>query len=212
MNRIILAAFLVPAITGLASGEVIITEIMYNPESSERQPVRTEWVEIYNSSGRTANLAGCYVQDEDGKTTPLPDGAHLDAGKALILIPGEQTTEGFREAWGKEILAVPLDGWGMGGIGGLANSPSETNEILTLRDSRGNVIDEVNYDDSGDWPSDSPDGASIHLNPDALTADANDDGKNWTRSEYGERGVHRNEKTDTFNGTDIGSPGVVIRE
>ena len=208
----------------IASAQVIISEIMYNPDSNEggfgdnAQPNQTEWLEIYNTGDEAVSIAGWILKDEDGQTAALPDGATIAPGEAIVLIPGVQTIEDFRAAWETEeaqgFQVFALNNWATGdnALRNLANGPSDTNEILTLRDGQGNIIDEVNYDDEGDWPRDSPDGSSIILKSDQLDAVANDQGSAWPRAADGELGAHGNTQTDDYDGQDMGSPGVVVTE
>ena len=206
--------------SGPVSGQVLISEIMYNPDSSEGgigkddPPNQTEWVELYNAGDEAVSLAGFYLQDEDGKTVALPDSASIEPGEAVVLIPGTQSVGDFRKAWGKDFQVFKLKGWAVGEdpLSNLANGPSSSNEILTLRDAEGEVVDEVNYDDEGDWPKDSPDGPSITLNPDALDPEKNDSGKNWSRSETGKLGANNAKETDDYSSEDVGSPGKVVTE
>ncbi len=190
-------------------GEVLITEIMYNPNSNERYPNHVEWVEIYNSGEDPVDISGYYLEDEDGKTQGLPAGLALPPGRALVLAPDGMTVEGFRAAWGEDVPVVIMKGWLRPGLHGLANDPSPTNEVLTLKNGAGEVVDEVNFDDEGDWPSDRPDGPSIYLLPGKLTTKENDDGRNWARSEAGRHGARLNTRTGVFDGQDVGSPGYV---
>ena len=206
--------------SGPVSGQVLISEIMYNPDSSEggigkdAKPQQTEWVELYNAGDEAVSLAGFYLRDEDGQTAPLPDSATIKPGQAIVLIPSTQSVADFRAAWGKGFDVYKLDGWtgDKDSLSNLANSPSDINEVLTLRNAADEVIDEVNYDDEGDWPTDSPDGPSIALNPDALDPDKNDDGKHWSRSEKDKHGGRHAKKTDEYSEEDIGSPGTVVTE
>lgn len=200
-----------------AQGQVIISEIMYNPASFEgavgddSKPNQTEWIEIYNAGKEEVSLSGWYITDGDGKTEGLPNSAKIAPGEAVVLIPGVQSVTDFREAWGKGFQVFKLDGWAKGEdpLNGLTNSPSDKNEVLTLRDKQGEAIDEVNYDDEGDWPTDSPHGPSIALKPDALDAKKNDDGKNWVRSEKGKYGADHAKATEEYKAEDVGSPGKV---
>lgn len=206
--------------SGPVSGQVLISEIMYNPDSYEggvgegADLNQTEWVEIYNAGDESVSLAGFYLQDEDGQTKPLPEDVEIEPGQAIVLIPGTQSVAHFRKAWGSGYPVYSLKGWTgtKGSLSNLANGPSSSNEILTLRDADGEVVDEVNYDDEGDWPSDSPDGPSIALNPDALDAEKNDSGSNWHRSEKGKHGAKNAKKTSEYSGEDVGSPGKVSSE
>lgn len=204
--------------------QLVITEIMYNPDSHEggvgpnADPNQTEWLEVYNAGDEPVLIAGWRLQDEDGQTVGLPEGATIAPGEAVVLIPGTQTVEDFRAAWETEeangFQVFALDGWARGddAMSNLANGPSSTNEVLTLRDAEGEVVDEVNYDDEGDWPTDSPDGPSITLSPDSLNPETNDEGSAWSRSAPGQGGAWQNIKTEDYNGEDTGSPGVVATE
>ena len=222
MRRIVLLGFAAVMCVGAIPviGRVLISEIMYNPDSYEggigkSAPLnQSEWVELYNAGDEAVSLAGFYLQDEDGQTSPLPDSAAIEPGQAIVLIPSTQSVADFRAAWGKGFDVYRLDGWtgDKDSLSNLANSPSSSNEVLTLRNADEDVIDEVNYDDEGDWPSDSPDGPSITLNPDALTAEKNDTGSNWSRSEKGKLGAKHAKETDDYSKKDVGSPGRVVTE
>ncbi len=220
-NVPILTALMLLWLSPAADGQVIISEIMYNPDSSEGRPARdgepatpnkTEWVELYNLGEDEVSLAGWVLQDEDGATAPLPDDATIGAGEAVVLIPGDTTAAEFQAAWGDGIKVYPLQDWTRTGLRNLANRPSDTNEIVVLMDAKGLVIDQVNYDDEGAWPSDEPDGPSIYVIPASLSADGNDLGEAWARSVDGERGARGNQPTDVYNGADVGSPGHVATE
>ncbi|MEM1353942.1 MAG: lamin tail domain-containing protein [Planctomycetota bacterium] len=202
-------------------GQVIISEIMYNPASTEggygddAPPVQTEWLELYNAGDAPADLGGHFLQDEDGRTAAIPADTTLKPGEALVLIPGDQTVSDFRAAWGRGAYqVVSLDGWGLGDdtLDNLANSPSDRNEVLTLRNAAEEVVDQVNYDDESPWPSDSPQGGSIILRPSQLSAQANDHGESWVIAREGELGAKKCQVTEDYNREDIGSPGVVVSE
>jgi len=206
---------------------LVICEIMYNPDSDEGDlragiPNQVEWVEVFNPGETAIDVSGYFLLDEDGRTAPAPKGSSIPAEGAAVLIPSDTTAEQFRDAWGKDggkdggedggedVQIIRLGEWDSG-LYNLANGPSETNERLRLCTPDGRTVDQVNYDDEGDWPSDSPDGASIYLLPDALHGDdptaLNDDGRNWRRSEKRRAGARKNEPTEIFDGYDVGSPG-----
>lgn len=202
-------------------GQVVISEIMYNPNSNEGwppdpnvpddkgKPNSVEWVELYNAGAEAVDISGWALADEDGQTGAVRDGVLLEPGEAAVLVPNSTTPAGFHAAWGGSFAVYPVSGWGDDGLYNLANGPSEDNEVLRLIDANGATVDEVNYDDEGDWPSDRPDGASIYLPHDMLDAELNDQGVNWKLSEQGTDGAKKNKPIGDFNGIDIGSPGTV---
>ncbi len=212
-NRIVAALTGVAMLFSLAtasSATVMISELMYNPNSTEAIPVQTEWVEIYNYGSDPVDISGWYLADEDGVSSiALPAGTFIAPGQAIVLFPAVITLADFQAAWGTGFLAFPMD---FEALFGLSNSPSPTNEILELRDSLGNPVDIVNYDDAAPWPLDTPDGPSIYVLPGFLDPVSNDNGANWARSQVGVHGAYAVTKTAIFNGNDVGSPGVVVPE
>jgi hypothetical protein len=208
----VMIAWVLLGLAGQASGQVIISEIMYNPASSEKFPNDVEWVEIFNAGTQAVDIRGWYLADEDGRTAGVAEGVRIEPGAAVVLVPGVQTAERFHAAWGPQPVVVPLGNWGQPGKFNLANDPSPHNEVLTLRASDNSLIDEVNFDDEGDWPSDAPPGASIYVLPGKLDSVENDLGSSWARSVAGKHGAKTNRLTPEFDGIDTGSPGVVERE
>lgn len=194
-----------------ASAEVIISEIMYDPASKEdSRGVVVEWVELYNAGDKPVSVEGWYLEDEDGKTNPLPKDATLKPGQAVVLVPAGMTVEEFRKAWGEGFDIYIMGGWHRPGLGGLGNSASAKNEQLSLRKPDGKVADEANYESAGDWPElKSGGGPSIVLKPDALSSKANDSGKSWVAAKEGELGAITCKQTENFGGKDVGSPGKV---
>ncbi len=203
-TSLLLAAVIICLLTASSRGDVIISEIMYNPASSEASPVDVEWIEIYNTGLAPVDLTGWAVQDEDGTSSAF-GAVSIAAGEAIVIIWDDQTIADFQAAWGVGFQIVPVEN----NLDGLSNSPSSTNEILQLVDSGSNLMDEVNYDDTGDWPSDVPDGPSIYLLPDFLDSSSNDSGLSWANSVDGVDGAYNNTITTDFNQTDTGSPGTV---
>jgi len=193
----------------VASGEALISEIMYDPASSEAYPNTVEWVEVYNAGDEAVQLTGWYLQDEDGETEAISREVSIEAKSAIVLIPGRQSAEAFREAWGEGIEVVRLENWGRGGIRGLANSPSEGNERLTLRDGDGRVVEAVNFQGGDPWPGAS-DGPSIYVQREHLTPEGNDEGQHWQASQPGQTGAHQGRKTSAYSPDDVGSPGKVV--
>ncbi len=206
------------------TGEAVITEIMYNPNSNPGDSTRAEWTEVFNPGGSALDLAGWYLRDEDGRTGTIPPGITLGAGQVMVLVPAAGPAANaeaeFRAAWGNVCQVVALPGWSdlesVPNIGGLSNSPDAGNELLTLRRADGYVVDTVNFDDANGWPADAAAAApglgtawSIYLLPGHYNAIDNNEGVNWSASLQGVDQANLNAGTPIFNGFDVGSPGLL---
>lgn len=189
---------------GGPAGSVIISEIMYNPDSSEAAPVKTEWIELYNTGGTPITLTDARIADDDGQTGQFT--VTLAGNEAVIVAPVEVLDAEFRAAWPGSYQIIRVANWGTGGLGNLTNSPPEP---LTLRDAADQILDAVTYDDASPWPVLSPDGPSIYVLPALLTGTDNDNGASWTASVAGTDGAVADAGPAPFGGIDIGSPGTV---
>ncbi|MEM8945051.1 MAG: lamin tail domain-containing protein [Planctomycetota bacterium] len=182
---------------------IVISEIMYNPDSEETEPGIAEWIEIVNTGSSQVDIGGWRFDDEDAATWgAIPQGTLLDPNQVAVFFDEEfvdATT--FRDAWliPASVVVAGLP-WG-----GLANSPDNTNEVLELLNEFGIQMDLVNYDDANPWPTDSPDGPSIYLTD--LLAD-NNEGSNWARSSVNVGGGSQ-PIGGNFSSSDVGSPGTV---
>ena len=221
------------------SGSVIITEIMATsgsvfPGEDPMDPLAAagidEWVEIYNTTGAPIDISGWYLQDEDGKTSPLPAGSTLDAGEVAVIygagdFPAEvpDPVGSFYDAWGCDYQVFVVSEWYTDnkdlGLGRLSNSPNFVNEILRLVDASGTPVDLVNFDDDAFvWPVDSTGIAtdnnwSIYLiSPSDFNGEDNDDGTSWADSLEPIDGARTSGINDVFNaiGFTYGSPGYLL--
>ncbi|MEE2788409.1 MAG: lamin tail domain-containing protein [Myxococcota bacterium] len=148
-------------------GDIIFTEIMYNPNGADRG---NEWFELHNTTNRQLTLEDCMLSDE---TAMVPTGELVlepaDAGRGSFLI--------FANSFNAPILGnVNVDGV-------FDFTLNNNGDRLTLA-CGGVVIDEVDYDinfnqsrESSSFPR--TDGFSIALDPMRMTADENDAGANW---------------------------------
>lgn len=215
LKKFLLAALLCASV--VPAQDVMISEIMYNPDSSEANPNDSEWLEIYNYGTTTVDISGWYLEDEDGATAAFPAMTFIAPGEAIVICPDIVTVTDFQAAWGVGFQILPVGGFYFGSatgifgtdLGGLSNSPGATNEVLTLKDAAGMLVDEANFDDAAPWPVDSPDGPSIYVLPQFLDTNQNDNGANWARSTDTVDGAFFNTQTAIFGGVDTGSPGVV---
>ncbi len=189
------------------SGQVIITEIMYNPASSETT-TQTQYIEIANTTDSPISLLNWTIDDEDadGPNT-LPDVTLPAYGIAVIC---GSTAADFQGAWGTGYIVISLKDDGQI-MFNLANSPAPGDEVVQLRDALNNLVDEVDYDDASPWPAD--DGtASIYLSiaKNQMNETTNNDGANWSLSASGIDGAFSSTPTGVWDAVDVGSPGNIF--
>lgn len=188
-------------VPGAAQAQVILSEVMYNPDGSDTS---REWVELYNTGPGTIDLAGWRVEDvQDGQVSAALPSTLLMPG-AAVVVTGDSGL--FDAQWNPTGSAVPRVE--VADFPTFANSPSTVNETVAIRNSAGVLVDLVNLDDQGDWPRDSPDGSSIAVLPGYLSANGNDAGAAWKPSMAGVYGA-----SFAFGPSgegDRASPGVVV--
>jgi len=179
---------------------IVVTEIMYNPATSEAGPL-PEWIEVANTGAGPVDLEGWLFADEDTSWGAIPSGTILQPSQVAVFFDATFTSPAtFRAEW-----SVPANALVVGITwGALANTPSDVNEILELKDNGGVQMDLVNYDDAAPWPVISGSGGpSIYLTNPVLD---NNVGGSWARSMVG---VNRASSPSgpTFSTSDVGSPG-----
>ncbi len=183
-----------------APPSIVITELMYSPNSDEDSPGVGEWIEVVNAGASAVDLGGWLFDDEDATNWgAIPAGTILNPNQIVVFFDSDFTTAAtFRADWNVPSGALVVGiGWG-----NLANSPSPTNEILQLFNTVSEEMDVVNFDDTSPWPS-AADGPSIYLK--SLSLD-NNGGANWARSVSGVGGTV-SPTGSVFAASDIGSPG-----
>lgn len=197
-------------------GNVVISEIMYNPTGGANQEQRNEWVEIVNQGTTTVDLSGWRLDDRE-----VQNWGRMSTGS--LLLPGEvavvynrffglNTDTLIRTDWripaAAKVFGVNWSAKDEGANrqrGGLFNSPTVGGVILTLQDAANNNVDVVDFGRDGTvWPA-SPEGASIYL---LDPASDNNVGTNWRAAVAGTDGGV-NATGSVFNNADRGSPGIV---
>lgn len=130
-KSILFAALLFSILT--VNAQIVITEIMYNPPESGNDT--TEFIELLNISDSDINLSGYAFTEgivlEFGNVN-LASGAYLLATKSNAAMNAYYGVEGVE--------------WTEGSL-------SNSGEDIILENSAGDVIDIVDYDKGGDWPS-----------------------------------------------------------
>ncbi len=137
--------------------DLVITEIMYNSPGTD-----LEYLEFYNNTAAPIDLSGYSIANAVNFSFP-----------AVTLQPGEyflitDDSVGMANFWG-----VTAYRWESGSL-------NNGGEAITLKDSTGEVIDSVFFDDAAPWPT-TPDGRG----PSLVLCDPNSDnnvGSNWQRA------------------------------
>lgn len=119
-----------------ASQLIMITEIMYHPQSTNDAE---EWIELYNSGFSNVNLAGWEFTNGISYTFPSGASTVLAGQQRLVVAANVATFQSTHPGFS----GVVIGGW----TGTLSNS----GESVELSDAAGNVIDKVEYSDQGDW-------------------------------------------------------------
>ncbi len=141
-------------------GELVITEIMYNPPESGNDSL--EFIEIYNFGDFAVNLNGYYF--DAGVEFIFPDHI-LNAGDYVVVAINQTAFEDF--------FGTSAFEWTNGAL-------SNGGEDIILMDSEGTEIDAVSYSDAAPWPENADgDGPSLTL---CDPSSDNSLGENWIAS------------------------------
>lgn len=162
---IILCALLY--LSGAAVAGIVINEIHYAPALDNEA---VEFIELYNDGTETVDLTGWHFSD--GLTYTFPEGSALEAGAYFVLAQNEtQYNKKFGSVFAGGNKANDAFASGRLADGG---------EEITLRDTGGEVVDRVSYNDRFPWPvAAGGDGPSMELIHPALD---NDLGSSWRSS------------------------------
>jgi len=208
-NSLILVALLIVhsvVLVSSARAEVIISEIMYNPQGTDLDTTVTpnisrEWAELYNTGTTAVNIGGWQFGDafDNQWASAFPANTMIQPQQALV-VTGDAAS--FDQEWGSGINRIQVNSFPI-----LANTPGAADERPSLRDNTSVIRDAVAYDDANGWPRvNGSDGQSIVLSPQSLTSTANDIGTTW---KPGMRGVYGG-VFKSADGENQGSPGTVV--
>lgn len=156
-------------------GDLVITEVMQNPSAVSDSA--GEWFEIHNRSEKLLSLQGFMVADDDTDSMTIERPVSIPPGGYVVLGNNADIATN-----GGVNVDYQYSDWF------LANGADE----IVLIDPSGGEVDRIDYDGGPNWPD--PNGASMQLDPGAMTIEANDDPANWC------------EATTSFGG-DRGTPG-----
>lgn len=152
------------AVNDVNPGDVIITEIMFDP--LEVDDKFGEWFELFNSRSETVDIRGWSFKDESDNPHVIPD-------TGPILIPSQGFLVIGRDTDSSTNGGIPID---------YQYSEFQLNnsgDTIFLSDATGEEIDRVDF---GTASFADPVGASLNLDSDHFDFMNNDDGTNWCSS------------------------------
>jgi hypothetical protein len=153
------------ACSNMETPPLVITKIMYNPNTSADFPISNdqEFIEIQNTGNKTIDLTGVYFSGT-GFVYQFPAYSEIFAGSRKILASNS---------------AVFMAKYGIPPSGQFTRNLSNKEEKLVLADGFGNVIDSVTYSNLPPWPNANGNGYYLEL-IDPLSD--NSIATNWTAS------------------------------
>ncbi len=160
------------------AGDVLITEIMKNPDVVS--DTVGEWFEVHNPGTLPLQLGGCVIADLGNDTATI-------AGASLIIGAGEYIVLGVNgDSAVNGRVSVTYD---YGSINDFRLAGYEDEVIVTCG---GVEVDQVAYDNDT-FPDDK--GVSLTLDPELFDSELNDDAAAWCNA------------TSTYGAGDRGTPG-----
>lgn len=142
-----------------ADSVVVFNEINYHPKDTASG---TEWIELRNLMGVNVDMSGWRLSS--GVDFVFPQGTVIP-GHGFLLVAAQP---------GHPTLA------GKNALGPFSGSLNNSRETVRLRNNNDRILDEVNYEDDGDWPVGADGSGSTLAKRHQETADARP--SNWTAS------------------------------
>ncbi len=208
--------------SGTATSGLLITEIMYNPRSSDDNDF--EWVEVFNNTGSPIDFSANnhFLDDKSDSSLTggnIASGSVADGATAVLFSDSVLTAQNMQDIWGATTNFIPVSEWSAlnngGDTFGIWASQADYNADADTGDGRtvDSAVASVTYDDddtaSPAWPKDDGSG-SIWLTDLALDPNQAD---SWFLAAAGDgSGISANANAiggfiDIHPGGDVGSPG-----
>jgi len=170
----------VPDPGAIAFGDLLITEIMYNPTALS--DTEGEWFEVYNPTGHSINLQNLILGRDEANRHTISEALTLQPGTYMVFQRHDTaTTASSTYTFGSDLLLPNT-----GAVLSIFNEGTESEP--------GALIFSVDYGDFG-FPEGS--GASICLNPELMNAADAPQGTSWCVS------------SSLYSTGDLGTPGSV---
>lgn len=165
----------------LLPGDLVISEIMHTPSAVE--DFRGEWFEIYNSTTQQINLKGLIVKSSNEQQFTVESDILIESGAFALFAARDNPNENG----GMPNVALRYI---------VTDFSLEPNDTISLEQADGQIIDEIAYDATGEFPN----VAGAALNLALLTAEDNDNPVNWCVA------------TTPYGLGDFGTPGLINEE
>lgn len=148
LSKFLLFTFCFFVITlSINAQSVIINEINYNSSSENDSE---DWVEIHNKSNASVDISGWFVSDSnDDNKFVIPTSTTIEAGAYLVITRDEAAFDAVHPNVSNK-------------FSGMDFNFSNGGELIRLFNSSSSLIDQVEYDDEGDWVTE-PDGSGSTL-------------------------------------------------
>lgn len=147
------------------SGEVVITEIHYNPRGGGLlDDAQAEWFEVYNPGDKPVDLGGVTIRDDGNDKYNILPGEAVVPPKGFFVFGASADTK-YNGG-----VAVQL-AWG-----GAIQLKNQGEDAIVL-EKGGQIIDSVRWDSAKGWSY--LNGRALNLRPDKFGVADNDDPKNW---------------------------------
>ena len=166
------------SLADLSAGDLVISEVMADP--LQVSYARGQWFEIYNSSGTEVDLDGLEVSDASGVAFTVSGTLSVAAGDyALFAVRGNSSINGGLPTvdYVYSLAAMTLSSGG---------------DTISIGDGT-TTFDSITYSPSAGYPDEQ--GSAMAVDPDDLTASANDAAGGWCAPE------------STYGDGDYGTPG-----
>ncbi|MGB5983051.1 MAG: lamin tail domain-containing protein [Nonlabens sp.] len=205
MNKVITVfAFALAIICNAQSaGDVIVTEIMFDPSGSREQD--REWFEVYNTTNVAIDMNGWTLVDKSssGRSETVMSSAIVQPNSYAVFVyndditvaptlantiyeygPGTGASDSGNLRFNNESTYAGDNGDGTDSDGSIASDNDDGVELLAPNgDSIDTVVYGFGYNGLPAWPAQgAADAVSYQLNANALTAAGNDDAANWVAS------------------------------
>jgi hypothetical protein len=161
--------------------ELVITEIMYNPDAVS--DAAGEWFEVYNPGSSPVNLNGWSIKDHGTDSFTIAEDVFVPSEGYAVLCKNKDSS---------------LNGGIICDIGYSSFTLGNTNDAVVLLSPEDEIIDEAAYDVGVEpWKSLNKAGYSLQLDPGHYTSAENDNGIYWCNTD------------EPLPEGDFGTPGII---